>query len=684
MTIRIEHTDETVDTVEHLQSKVIKKFGETGLARLFTPRVLANQITLEEGRDEVYLEDAAGNDEFGGRLKNIERDGPSVELVVDSFERDARKAEPTPAGQRRENVADDVLVQEAVDAVPGLSAGTIQQLETGLTFVFSHSSQAKKIRTVEEATSGEVRYNADKTVDYVNRIGQDRSGTVTISPGNQNLDGKIKVKENGGQKNITHLRMLGAGEGRHQMEVNIVPDTDTADYPNKVTYTGHDWEMGNFKDWDTFINKEITSTDTLEREGLTLIDELNSKFVELEATIKDVDVAFGDTVYVKKPKDNIDRSLRIVEWQRIDDKDGLRYKCTLSSRLKTREKPGTKDRKDVQRYNKAFEGSPVTMTAGGGRQPVSTSLNYEFDFYYPAEVEYEHRVKLFVKGLAYRAYSQGAGAGGDHSHSVDVTHPSHDHNFTVDATSTDNTEFTDVVANGTSFNYTSVDNTWTTVDSFSPSTTSDISFMAVNGAVLHNDSNQSDAVPILVRLYDSTDGTYYPDSGGFNAAAVPYNLDGGPSNVNFLVSSDVSGHSFDVQANTDAAYSIEIGVQSQYMAAGAHNHSISQTSTSDTELGTTSSETSDASGDHTHPPEPGVIESFGGTVHYPSNCDVTVNGTAVGVSMGDGTGPFEQEVDLAGMLNPGQVNTVRISSDSLGHIQSNLDVDVYRQILGDG
>lgn len=674
-TIRIEHTDGTVDTLEHLESRIIKSFGETDLGRLFTARSLANQVTLEEGRDEVYLEDDGGNDEFGGRLKDIERDGSSVELVVDSFERDARKAEPTPAGQRRENVADDVLVQEAVDAIPGLSAGTIQQIETGLTFVFSHSSRAKKIRTVEQATPGEVRYNADKTVDYVSRLGQDRSASVTISPGNQNLDGKLKVKENGGQKNVTHLRMLGAGEGRHQLVTNIVPDTDTASYDNKVTYTDHDWEEGDVQDWDTYINKEVTDTDTLEREGLTLIDELNSRYIELEATIKGVDVDLGDTIYVKKPKDNIDQSLRIVEWERIDDKDGLRYDCTLSSRLKTREKPGTKDRKDIQRYNKAFEGSPVTLTAGGGRQPVTNQNSYEFSFYYPDDVEYEHRVNLQIKGLAYRAYSSGAAAGGDHTHSVSVHHPSHSHTVSVDATSAS--------GSGDSGYANPLDYAVSLSGGSSFTETFDLPFIDGDGAYaivymmvqcLPDSSTYGSG---YVRMTNLDTGEEFYDEA--DSVSSPSSYSEGHSRVFQAVNvGDVEGDTIEVEFYNarGASYRFSFGA----VIMGDHTHSINTTETSNSALGTTQSESSNASGDHTHDPQPGLIEFS----RYPSNCDVEVNGQSIGVSHGDGNSPFEATVDLKGQLTQGSWNRIQVTSDTLGHIQANADIDVYRQILGEG
>jgi hypothetical protein len=103
--------------------------------------------------------------------------------------------------------------------------------------------------------------------------------------------------------------------------------------------------------------------------------------------------------------------------------------------------------------------------------------------------------------------------------------------------------------------------------------------------------------------------------------------------------------------------------------------------TSDSRLGTTTSESSPpGEGGHQHDPEAGIIEF----TEYASNCDVLVNGTSVGTSFGDGTGQFEEQVDISGLLSPGQVNTIEITSDTLGHIMAHLDIDVYRQILGNG
>lgn len=707
--IRVEHTDGSTETLEHLASQYIREFGKIDIGRLFTSRAEVNGISLTENEDEVFLVDDGGSDIFGGVLKDIERDGPKVELVVDSFERYAADAEPTAQGETYQNVADTTVVNDAITAISDLSAGTVSNVKSGLSFVFPTTSQAKKIRTVEEATPAEVQYNADKTVDYKNRLGTDRSASLTISPGNQNLDGKMKVMRKGGGKNVTHLRMLGAGEGKHQIVANIVPSADGTSYENKTTYSSS-WSSGDRKVWDTYINKDLTDADTLGEQGLTKIAELNDEYIEIEATIKGVDVVLGDTVHVQKPKDGIDQDLRIVEWTRREDKKGLRYECVLSNRVKAREKADEKDRKDVQRYNKAFEGVPVQMQAGGNRMPVDGTHNWELEFYYPSEVVQELRAQVNVKGLGYRAYSKGAAGGGDHSHSVDVTHPSHTHDVThpshahdvthpshdhfVSLTSTEsnNAHGDPVAASGDNISLASdTGGSWSQVES--------ISAFNYEIGFVHVHVTSSDAV-VEVRARDSsttsvtdTSGDFTPNSTG--TALVGTQGSGQSSSATLAVPDDWG--TVDVDYKTDSAPNCNIHVA--WIFIDQHDHNISGTTsdtalgttetsttalgtteTSSAALGTTSSETSDASGPHTHDPDPGIIDF----PEYPSNCDILVNGQSVGTAFGDGTGPFEQTADIAGLLNEGQWNTIEVTSDTLGHIQAHVDVDVYRQILGDG
>jgi hypothetical protein len=79
-------------------------------------------------------------------------------------------------------------------------------------------------------------------------------------------------------------------------------------------------------------------------------------------------------------------------------------------------------------------------------------------------------------------------------------------------------------------------------------------------------------------------------------------------------------------------------------------------------------------GKHTHPPEPGLTE-FG---LYPSNCDVLVNGTSAGVSLGDGTAEFAETVDISGLLTPGD-NEIEITSDTTGRVPGAVRTELFRQ-----
>lgn len=720
--IRVEHADGSEDALTYVRDSILREFGKIDQGRIVTTRTDANSVTLVEDEDEVYLEED-GSDVFGGVLKDIKRGGGSVELVVDSFERYAREAEPTPGGDRLENVSDDTVINQAISDTPELTAGTVTQIETGLTFVFSHASQAKKIRTVEEATTGEVQYNADKTVDYLTRLGSDESASITISPGNQNLDGEIEVVENGGEKNLTHLRMLGAGEGKHQLVANIVPDADGGTYENKVTYTSA-WEAGDREVWDSYINTEATDQATLETQGLTLIEELNSKYVELKATLKGVDVELGDEVQVSKPKDNIDRTLRIVEWVRINDNDGLRYEVVLSSRQKSREQDGSKDRKDIQRYNKGFEGTPVTLTAGGGRQPVDSSNPYEFSFYYPSEVNYEHRVKLQVKGLPYRAYSQGAADGGgttqtstsggtnsDTTESGGGSSPTSEDggvDFVADTTedggsdtifetSDANNPHGAVAAVGTQTH--AIGDTggaWTQVETISESNYE----MAFIGFV----TSGADAI-VEVRARDSSNSSVlYPASSGIPLTGTELPTDDAGDSIEdaqignglIPVPEDLGFIDIDYRTNFDPACNLYIWwilldehTHDVTVNIPDHVHSINKSLPDHAHVVDIPSHIHQFNWlhdhdltipDHQHAPDPGIIEFS----EFPSSCDVRVNGSSVGVSHGDGTATFEATVDLEGELVEGEWNTIEVTSDTLGHIQAHLDVDVYRQILGDG
>jgi len=604
--VRVERPDGTADSMPHVSHRLAREFGSPYMLRAFVPRPAAEATALEEDADEVYVS-VGGEDIAGGLLRSVEgASGSVVELVVDSFEAYAEETEPVQP-VRRENAGDGELVSEGLSFVDELSEGTVTSADNGLSFVFPHASPAKWIRTVASSSSNELLYNADKTVDFVGRVGEDRTSEVVLSAANNNIDGEIQPKEISRDTRYTHLRMLGPGEGTHQRQVNVVPDNDSDPYENRVDYSFGSWEQGDRKVWSAESNKDDTSVGSLESEGLSLMREAHDKHIEVEATVKGVDVGFGDTVRVEKPENRIDADLRVVEWERIDDQSGVRYECVLSTNARVRDTARTNAsdlQRDRDRYNKAFEGSPVTMTAGGGRQPVNASNSYEFQFYYPDEVRYEHRVKLRVIGLPYRAYSQGAASnGGLHSHEFTVDIPDHDHGFSVNIPDHDH----------------------------------DVTY----GVPQH-----SHIIPFeLGAETELADGHRHGYDRPQNSTSVDVNED----ETETTTSEDGGGY-FESDTTDDGGGYFD------------------------------STTTRNEAGEHTHDPQPGILQFS----EYPLDCDVLVNGASQGASLGDGSGPFQATVDLRGKLDPGRFNTVEVTSGSLGHIQANLDVDVYRQILGDG
>jgi len=755
----ITHTDGSTETVDATSTEEEYEFEHVDIASVFVDRPQINGITLEEDDDEVEILDG-GERLFGGVLRDVLRGGGEVELVLDSYERYALDGERSAGDLAYENVADTAIYSDAIDDVPQVSAGDIDNLDNAVTFVFPYTSPAKRIRTVAESVGAEVFYGPDKTVDVVASLGSDKTesaGGTPLSPSEQNISGDFNPERQSGEKTITHLIMLGAGEGPGQIQATVVPSADPYDYEgddkyaNVRRYTADEWADGDRKKWDSRTNKDLTDPDTLGDLGVTLIEEFNGEFIDVEITVEDADVMLGDEFTVRHPGENVDVDLRAVDVTRIVDNDGRRYETTFSNRRLTRESDDEKRIKDSERYNRAFEGSAVTMNTGGGRQPVNGTLDYQFEFYYPAEVEYEHRVKLFIKGLAYRAYSQGSAAGGDHTHEFeyivtgqhghritanefDHTHgisasnvsaEDHDHPAGTTLDADNHPHDIDDSASGEPYTQRPVvddaqsstlfvgeRSSWSDLYQVRPPNSYEMAFVWA-----HVTSSEN---VIEFRIQEYASSNYFPRSTG--VAAVGSNSGHNHNNANneldgdeysatvlLIVPEDVG--SYDVQVRTPSG-TANANVQVTYMNIAPHRHSVpvnfptqqngasvsgntagdapgvSGTSdgsevvkTTDTEEETTTSKTTPPNqGGHQHDPDPGIIEFS----EYPSNCDVVVNGTAVGVSLGDGSAPFEASVDLAGYLNPGQINRVDIPSDSLGHIQAHLDIDVYRQILGRG
>lgn len=631
-----------------------RSFDKEEFVRVFVNREKIDESNFERGQTEFLLVDnqgdTAANARFGGVLKDVENQDSIIELIIESYERYARDAVPTPGGERWENVSSDTIVQDAIDNIPQLSAGTLESVGNNLTIVLSHTTQANKIRKVANAVGAEVRYRPDKTVDFVQNLGTDKTASVTISPANQNIQGTFTADKISGDEDITHLRVVGVGEGVHQREVNWVPSADPIDYEgsddfqNVTRYSASHWSQGDRKEWETKPAKEQQDVRGLNNLAESIINDVQDREIKIETDVDGQDLSLGDTVlvdYAKKDISNLE--VRVVELSKKISNKGLIDTVTLSTRTDThQEVKGQKERSDIENYNLSFEGTPVTLTTGGGRQPVSNSINYEFSFYYPAEVKYEHRTKVLVKGSQYRAYSQGAAsAGGQHSHSVDIDIPDHDHGININLPDHDHSVSINIPDHQHDVTVPLIPHKHTLAAAFLDTTQS------AGHTHGYNAISPDNTIDVAAPVGDPQFAYITDDPFEFNQT---------------VESTDDGGSEFLTETTDDGVDEIIADTSED---GGAEF--LTETASSATPV-------------HQHDPDPGVIQFS----ELPSNCDVLVNGSSVGVSLGDGNSAFQQEVDIEGLLTPGQVNSIEVTSDSLGHIQAHADIDVYRQILGNG
>lgn len=670
---RVEHPDGSTESIRGISAEVEKEFAKQDLMTARVTRNAINKINLTEREDEVYLV-VNEEDRFGGVLRDISRGGSDVALIVGSFEQYAKDAQPTPPADQYGSVDDSTVVTDAIDDVPQLSAGTVDTVQSGLSLLFSHSSQAYKIRQTAAKTTAEVRYNIDKTVDYLSRRGVDKLGSndPIIRPGSRTLIGDIELNRRSGEERVTHLRVLGSGEGVHQLSTEAVAD-------------GYN---GGRKIWKTHTDTSVTKQSTLESLAETLIDELNTPFIELEATVANIDPNIGDKYRVVYRKEDIGAELRVVSMKTIIDKEGERYSLTLSNRQKTRGNSESKQLQDISNYNTSIEGTAVPINVAGGRRPVDPSNDYIMEVYYPREVEFEHRLNIRVIGQPYRAYSSGASSGGDHSHSVTVTHPEHRHNINT---------FSESPPQQPNDDFAYFDSGVKTINDNG----NNLQF-ATLGETSVTDHLPERGFPQLAHgIIRTKNGTeFYPDRLFLNVDVVDPDSNLNAESYVMSISPDTGSYSTDRITGFTAYYgsmkdrpfrmslfhsgiknasSMDVEYSFYVSRVPLHKHGVD--STTKQELGSTTSETSDASGDHQHPPDPGLTEF---NDFHPEDCDLIINGDSQGLSLGDGNGGFSESIDVRGKLDSGTLNTIKLSSNQLGHVTMYLEGDVYRQIKGDG
>lgn len=643
--IKIEFDDGSPSIeLPHISHEIEAEFGKEEIGIFKTYRSTLQDVEIEEGFDKAYVIDE-GIKEFGGPIKEDVNQGTKTELIVESTERFGRDAEPVPPGEIWNNVPDSDIIKDAIENVNEWSEGNIETVEPAVSHVFSHSSQAKKARKIEGSTSGELKFHSDGSVDYLDAIGSDNTD-VTLSPANQNVVGDIEVSREGAEGRVTHLRLVGAGEGPHQITATVVSD---------------DWEEGDSTKWDTYRDKSITDADTLERMGESIIAELNEVTIEVDLAVKGPEVDLGDWYHVTKPKDGLDRDLRVVELTTIVDDDGRKHSCVLANKWDSREDPSSKRHEDVENYNVAVEGTAVPINATGGRQPVTSDIDYQMRLYYPSEVKYEHRLNVRVIGLPYRAYSSGAASTG----------APHSHDFEIDEDTDVSTIPSTLDSTGGNISAQTLTDSWSTLFTVSADDTS--MWASIYSAMYVPALGPDEDWSIQVRIVNTDTGETYP-SGNFGSGYTSLRVAQTPmAAFSQTIPEDTSEGTWRIQARLasgqDNPDDESLFYSYLYSTSSTHTHTFATSETS-----------SEESGEHTHDPDPGVIEFN----HYPSDCDVTVNGESVETSFGGGSSEFQEAVDVRGELEPGKINTIEVSSETLGHLVVYVEGDVYRQILGSG
>lgn len=610
------------------------------LARITVNRDDLNDLTIASGRDRVFIEDPAGTDTFGGILRTPGRSGPRPEILGISFAEYMRRAEPVTLGQEK-TADDDTLIDEAIDATPELTKGTRENLLSGETFIFSGVTQLKKARTVAEAAGGELVFNPDLSVDYVDTRGTDKTGT-TLSPANGSfVENTFTVDRDGASGATTHLRVFGIGQGTHQLEANIVPADESDSFTNQATYVNADWSDGDAEIWDTLPNKDLKNVNALQAWGQTLIEDLQEEEVRVSTVVKGATVELGDEFRIVHPEEGVDEDLRAVEVTKLLGTAGTRYEVIFSNYSVGHRDNVSEQAKDTGRYNLAYEGDWGILHASPGRGPVDSTHDYILKLDYPDDVAIETDAKIVIDGLNYRAYSSGAQTTAATSDTSTTPAPLQAQNSDsdVDVSLTADTE--------------------NAIDTVTPS--NDTQWLQA-GVIIEN--QKSSTVGFNVTVEGTGNFVEYPASGN---GGWFFNIESGGRMPLFItIPGNWNGETATIQVEP-VGESATIDYISYFKAQGTHTHSV----------------------DHSHDPAAGIHDFDGSdtlpsgataTAHYPENVDVVVNGNSEGTSFGDGTGEFHAVHDISNTLTAGE-NTIALTSDGLGHLDAYVTAEVFRRAL---
>jgi hypothetical protein len=678
ISLRIEHADGTTSTLDAVNGEYTRSLKEQARAEVPVYREdwKGVESSIDKRNDKFFLV-VDGADEFGGRYDDSKSDGDTVSVRLNSSEIDAAEAEPTTNNLTYQNQSADTIATDAVNAVDTLSIGTINTSPTSLSYSVSHGSQSKILYDLREMTGIEFRYNADFTVDILDRLGADKSLTLGPAEGNigDDFSKTVDVREE-----VTHVRVLGGQSGPDQITAEAVASSYSGGRPV----------------WKRHPNKEIIEQSRAQEIADTLVAEYDGepRSLEVQCTVFGEDLQLGDRVTVDYPEENINRKLKIVSLTTKITRRGYLLLCTLANQPLARETQGeTKRNDDIDTHNRGYDGfvdrdqtTSGWNAAGDGTPQTLEVVNW------PDDIVQEKTVDLTVLGRAWRSAIDPLA----HSHSVAI--PDHDHGIPqLQVASGENTD-TDGGSTSISTTTSSTSSTpyfsdqWNTIESVTPSNNdiagADLYFsLAAYPSALDADTNQISDIDLDIRASWYTE--YFPDSGGIHVDHFHRGQDYDNDDTNEVWDYNTFTGSIyiprNIDGNTDTVdlevyssnYNVQLTSFVNLTEYDEHSHPIGgKTIVSDTTSngGATTETTTDDVGAAAE-----VITTFDGNSYYPTDVEIAVDGTAVTTITGNGSQDWQETIDLSGQLSVGKNTITATPTGQRGEVNLILASELFRR-----
>jgi len=581
---------------------------------------------------------------FGGRLADYQRDGVVVSVLIDSPKRDAIDAEPSGANEVLGPQPDsDIVTNDLLTRVPTVDAGTVETVDGAIAFSESHASPGKSLTKLARDADAEVRYRTTESafeLDYVARLGTDRTDE-TLSPSSATVLGEPRVREQV-TEDVTHVRVLGAGEGTAQVEAEAVaPSYSSAD--DRAVYRQRS-------------DKDIQQSGRAQALAETLVTEYDGapEYVEIEFEVpRSVDPSLGDSFTVDLPAHDIAETLRIIMLERLIDEAGDRFRAILSNRRHTGDTTGDARALELDSLSEGNAGQIIRDSDSQGFDKLNSGEPQEWFFDYPQNVFGEFEAQLRVESQPFRRPASAQG----HSHSYSV--PQHNHIVSIDDTSTSGQESARnsveeerfIIVQNEAGDYN---------ESIFPSASGGflVVYVQIEREIDRTESNVSAA---LLRNGSVVDSSGVP---------APGTSDGENETVSLVLFDwvDPSDHSYDVSFQLGSNFfSWSAFVNWQVVGKHKHDVSISDTTTTNAGGGISSTTGSEVA------LQPGIVTEDTLT---PSNVSVEIDGTTVVSGLDH---PIQETVDISGELAAG-ANTITTKSDTLGEVRTGITIEAIKNV----